>query len=77
MTEVLKRYARVSGSFAVAFEEGRPVRVVGRARREDHPFLLELAEEVVRAFPGKSGLVLVSPERVRVAYREEGLGAAR
>ncbi len=24
---------------------------------------------------GKSGLVLVSPERVRVAYREEGLGA--
>ena len=39
---------------------------------------MELAEEVVRTFaPGKSGLVLVSPERVRVAYREEGLGAAR
>jgi len=39
---------------------------------------MELAEEVVRTFaPGKSGLVLVSPERVRVAYGEEGLGAAR
>mgnify|MGYP000002899297 FL=1 len=74
--EVLKRFARVSGSFAVVFEEGKPVRVAGRPRPQDHLFLMELAEEVVRALaPGKSGLVLVSPERVRVAYREEGLGA--
>ena len=59
----------------MVFEEGRGVRVVGRARREDHSFLLELAEEAVGAFPGKSGLVLVSPERVRVAYRKRGWGA--
>lgn len=74
--EALKRFARVSGSFAVVFEEGKPVRVAGRPRPQDHLFLMELAEEVVRAFAsGKSGLVLVSPERVRVAYREKGLGA--
>jgi hypothetical protein len=75
--EALKRFARVSGSFAVVFDRGKPVRVTGRPRPQDHPFLMELAEEVIEAFaPGKSGLVLVSPERVRVAYREEeGLGA--
>ena len=47
--EALKRFARVSGSFAVVFDQGKPVKVVGRPRPQDHPFLLELAEEVVQA----------------------------
>lgn len=74
-SERLKAYAQIAGSFAVAFRGGEPLGVSGRARERDYALLLEDAGLVFRAtVHGGDGMVLVSPEAVRVAYRM-GLGA--
>ncbi|APD10467.1 MULTISPECIES: hypothetical protein [Thermus] len=74
--EALKALARLSGPLAVAFVRGKAERVAGPLLGAHHALVQEAAQEVVDAFaPGRDGIVLVSPERVRVAYREEGLGA--
>lgn len=74
--EILKALARLSGAFAVSFRQGRAERVVGPIWEAHHALVCELAQEAVDALaPGRDGVVLVSPRGVRVAYREEGLGA--
>lgn len=71
----LKAYARIAGSFAIAFRGGKPLGVSGRAREGDYALLLRDAELVFRSTTlAGDGIVLVSPEGVRVAYRM-GLGA--
>ncbi|ETN89246.1 MULTISPECIES: hypothetical protein [unclassified Thermus] len=74
-SERLKAYARIAGSFAIAFRGGRPTGVSGQARETDYALLLEDAGTIFQSTAlGEDGIVLVSPEGVRVAYKAS-LGA--
>ncbi|WP_275973846.1 hypothetical protein [Thermus brockianus] len=76
VVKALKALARLSGPFAVAFVQGKAERVAGPLLEAHHALVQGVAQGLVDASaPGRNGIVLVSPQRVRVAYREEGLGA--
>ncbi len=64
--EVLRAFARTSGGFVVYFEDGQAKKVRGRPRSEDHPFLLELAEEGIRDLGTSVRILHVGPTEVRV-----------
>lgn len=64
--EVLKAFARTSGSFAVFFKDGRALAVRGPVRERDYPFLRELAEEGTRNLGIPVRVLHVGPTETRV-----------